>query len=289
MNRGVIAAPAIINIQGNGFTMERGLSPQEISYYALYWDKVVVPTNNLVHVGLPEEDILIDSGVIERPRVQFQGAFHGAEIGQAFAISQYETAKNLIETDRSTEWVIHQIGRQIHIPQKYAELKNSLRFELVNLLPVPNAATPIIDILEFKERRSDELNALHNAIEEVYIEALRCPDLGLGESRAIRDLKAQIGNLDEVTRERWNLISKYDFSVEFNLDGGSFMQGIASGAVIDFFANSHDLPVVAVLGGLASLIRLKASRGSSFKPADNSNKLSFLSYAHSAGIIQNDR
>ncbi|MCK5424594.1 MAG: hypothetical protein KAI89_04410, partial [Emcibacter sp.] len=109
------------------------------------------------------------------------------------------------------------------------------------------------------------------------------------ESRAIRDLKAQIGNLDEVTRERWNLISKYDFSVEFNLDGGSFMQGIASGAVIDFFANSHDLPVVAVLGGLASLIRLKASRGSSFKPAENSNKLSFLSYAHSAGIIQNDR
>ncbi len=75
MSRGVIAAPAIINIQGDGFTMERALSPQEIRYYALYWDRVVIPGNNLVYIGLPDEELLIESGVIERPRVGFKVLF----------------------------------------------------------------------------------------------------------------------------------------------------------------------------------------------------------------------
>jgi hypothetical protein len=58
MTRRIIAAPAIISIHGNGFTIERGLSPQEIRYYALYWDRVVIPGNNIVYVGLPLDIIV---------------------------------------------------------------------------------------------------------------------------------------------------------------------------------------------------------------------------------------
>lgn len=39
MTRGVIAAPAIISIHGDGFTMERGLSPQEIRWLSGWIDK----------------------------------------------------------------------------------------------------------------------------------------------------------------------------------------------------------------------------------------------------------
>ena len=104
MSRGVIAAPAIINIHGDGFTMERGLSPQELRYYLLYWDKVVIPGTNLVYVRLPEEDILIESGVIERPRVGFKGSISGADLGHSFAVAQSLVAKKLMEEDRSIDW-----------------------------------------------------------------------------------------------------------------------------------------------------------------------------------------
>lgn len=285
MTRGVIAAPAIISIHGNGFTMERGLSPQEIRYYALYWDKVVIPGSNLVYVGLPEEEILIQSGVIERPRVGFQGSFGGADIGNSFAVAQSAIAKKLMEEEKSTDWVLHQIGNKLSIPKEYIEQKNSLRFELVNLLPVPDGATPIADILEFKERRKTEFNALHECIELAYIEALKCPDPDLGVSRAIRELKKSIENLDAVSNEKWERTSKFDFATEFNLDGGKIVNGIASGAAFDFFTNAFTLPVGSIIGGVASIFKFKAGYSSSFKPAANNSKLAFLSHANNERII----
>lgn len=286
MNRGVIAAPAIIDIRGNGFTMERGLSSQEVRYYALYWDRVVIPGTNLVYVGLPEEDVLIETGVIERPRVGFQGSIGGADIGHSFAVAQSLVAKKLMEEDRSVDWVLHQIGNKLNLPSEYTESTNSLRFDLVNLLPVPSGSTPIVDILEFKHRRADELNSLHDAIDTAYIEALKCPDTNLGASRAIRELTNSIENLEAVSSEKWGRTSKFDFSVQFNLDGGKIAQGIASGAVFDFFTNLFVLPVGSIVGGMASILRLKASYGSSFKPAANNSILAFLSHAHKERIIE---
>lgn len=286
MTRGVIAAPAIISIHGDGFTMERGLSPQEIRYYALYWDKVVIPSSNLVYVGLPEEEILIQSGVIERPRVGFQGSFGGADIGNSFAVAQSAVAKKLMEEEKSTDWVLHQIGNKLSIPKEYIEQKNSLRFELVNLLPVPDGATPIADILEFKERRKTEFNALHECIELSYIEALKCPDPDLGVSRAIRALKESIENLDAVSSEKWERTSKFDFATEFNLDGGKIVNGIASGAAFDFFTNAFTLPIGSIIGGVASIFKFKAGYSSSFKPAANNSKLAFLSHANNERIIE---
>lgn len=286
MTRGVVATPAIINIHGNGFTMERGLSPQEIRYYALYWDKVVIPSNNLVHVGLPEENILIDSGVIERPQVGFEGSFGGADLGHSFAMAQSVVARKLMAEEISTDWVLHQIGNKLLIPKKFIEPKNSLRFELINSLPVPGGATPIADILEFKERRKTELNALHESIELAYIEALRCPDPAFGTSKAIRDLKDCIDNLESVSKEKWERTSKFDFATEFNLDGGKIVNGIASGAAFDFFTNAFTLPVGSIIGGIASVFKLKASYSSSFKPASNNSKLAFLSHAHHERILE---
>ncbi len=59
MDRGVIASPGIITPLSQGFRMERSISPEELRYYVMYWDKVVIPRNNLVYIGVPEEEDLI--------------------------------------------------------------------------------------------------------------------------------------------------------------------------------------------------------------------------------------
>jgi hypothetical protein len=163
----------IIHAQGEGFTLERSLSPEELRYYALHWDKVVIPASNLVYIGIPEEEVLIQTGVIPRPRVQFRGSFSGAEVARTFAIAQSEVAKKLIAEEKATDWVIHQFGPYLTLPTEFATELRTLKFELVDLLPVPTADVPIPDILEFKQRRRDELSNLHKCLDDAYLEALR--------------------------------------------------------------------------------------------------------------------
>jgi len=241
MKRGVIASPALIKTKGTGFTIERTLSPQEIRYYFLYWDRVIIPGTNLVYIGIPDEDILIETGVIERPKVQFQGSFSGKDTANSFATAQSLVAEKLIQEDKSIDWVIHQIGSHLNIPNDYTKKMSSLRIDLIDTLPVPNGDVPIADILEFKNRRSDEFNQLHNSIDELYLEALNCLDQDLGNKKALENLKTSIKNLETVSNEKWNRTSKFNLTAEFNLDGGKLAQGLGGGAAFDFFTTAMTL------------------------------------------------
>ena len=53
MKRGIIAAPGVLNSWSGGFELERMLDLDEMRYYALYWDEVVIPNNNIISLGLP--------------------------------------------------------------------------------------------------------------------------------------------------------------------------------------------------------------------------------------------
>lgn len=285
MQRGVIASPAIISIHGDGFTMERSISAEELRYYAMYWDKVVIPGSNLVYVGIPEEDVLIETGVIERPRVGFSGAWGGADIGHSFALAQAAVAKKLIEEDKATDWVIHQIGTTLSLPSEFLEKRNTLRLDLINLLPVPSGDVPIVDVLEFKQRRADELNSLHLRLEHAYLEALKSPDQDLAGKLAIRELQEAIRDLQTVTSEKWQRTSKFDFSIELNLDGSRIAQGVAAGAAFDFFSTGLAIPIGSIIGGVASVFKLKANHGSTFIPAAKLDKLAYLSHAQTERLL----
>lgn len=285
MQRGVIASPAIISIHGDGFTMERSISAEEVRYYALYWDKIVIPGSNLVYVGIPEEDVLIETGVIDRPRVGFSGSWGGADLGHSFALAQSAVAKKLIEEDKATDWVIHQIGTTLSLPSEFLERRNTLRLDLINLLPVPSGDVPIVEVLEFKHRRADELISLHLKLELAYLEALKSPDQDLAAKLAIRELDEAIRDLQSVTSEKWQRTSKFDFSVELNLDGSRLSQGVAAGAAFDFFTNGFAIPVGAIIGGVASVFKLKASHSSAFIPAAKKEKLAYLSHARTEHLL----
>src|SRR5436190_9929012 len=115
MDRGVIAAPGIIRPIAQGFVMERPLSQEELRYYVLYWDKVVIPGNNLVYIGIPEEEALIASGAISRPRVAFSGSYHGDQLTYALLSCQSLVAAKLVKESNS-DWVMHQIGDSVVVP-----------------------------------------------------------------------------------------------------------------------------------------------------------------------------
>ena len=212
MNRGVIAAPAIIKPLRDGFVMERSISKEELRYYILYWDKVVIPGNNLVYIEVPEEKELIACESISRPRIQFQGSFRGDQVTGALLACQSIVAEKLVR-DKTVDWVIHQIGDSLALPSDFASQQDTIRVALANALPVPDGEVPIHEILEFKQRYKDELIELHKSIDELYFEVLNSPDKGLATKKVLSRFQSSIQNLDRTSHESGTTL-QYDRRVE---------------------------------------------------------------------------
>ena len=88
-----------------------------------------------------------------------------------------------------------------------------------------------------------------------------------------------------VSAERWQRTSKVDFSMELNLDGSRLSQGIATGGIFDFFTNCFAIPIGSIIGGVASILKFKASYSSAFIPAAKQQKLAYLSHAGNERIL----
>lgn len=284
MERGIIAAPGIIKPFQGGFTMERSISKEEIRYYILYWDKVVIPGNNLFYIGIPEEEDLIACNAISRPRVSFQGSFQGDQITGAILACQSLVSKKLVH-DKSVDWVIHQIGQALVLPSDFASKQETIRVALTSVLPVPDEQVSIQKILEFKQKRSDELVELHNSIDELYFEILNSPNQDLATKKAVSRFQSAIHNIDQITNENFKKTRKYDLSAELNLSGKDIICGASAGALIDFFSNGFTIPIATLLGAIIPMIKIVAKASYTFEPARENTKLSYISSASKEKLI----
>lgn len=285
MDRGIIAAPGIIKPIDRGFVMERSISAQKLRYYVMYWDKVVIPGNNLVYISVPEESDLIASGAISRPRVEFRGSFSGDQVTYAILSCQSIVAEKLVR-EEDTDWVVHQIGGQFVVPKIFSEDKTIIRVALAGALPVPAGDTPIADIVDFKERRRDELKELRDALDEMYQEILRTPDRDLATKKALSRLQESISRIDQSVVERFARSRKFDLSVHLNLSGKDFTLGASAGALVDFYGTGFTLPIATIAGAVLSLLRIDASAERTFKPAEEKSKLAYLSCASKERLIE---
>jgi len=285
MDKGIIAAPARVHGNGASFRSEGGLTSQELRYFLMYWDKVVIPTTSLVHLRLPEEDEFLATGVISRPRVPFSGTFNGELMAQAQVLAQTAVARGLIENDKSTDWVLHQIGDEIIIPNSESIQQQTIRVALNNSLPVPDESVFIPDILEFKERRSDELLQLHQTLDHFYLEVLASPDPSLTSKATVSELSQSIANLNTVANEKWKTTSKFDIAAELNINGKDIISTAAAGAVFDFYTNLFTVPIGTVVGAAASVIKIKCKTSKSFEPSKEKNVLSYLAKAHEEHLL----
>lgn len=284
MERGIIAAPSIIEPLPEGFVIVRDISPEELRYYILYWDKVVIPSNNLVQMGVPEEVELLRSGAIERPKVVFQGSFSGNDTTDAILSCQSIVASELVKK-KDIDWVIHQIGKKTVFPESFSANKQVVRVQLINSLPVPDGSTPIDDILEFKEKRKSELTTLHETLDAIYFDILNSPDIDLSTKKSISNFQQSLFDLEKVSKEQFKKSRKYDFSVDLSINGKDIAIGAASGAVLDFYANPLNIPIATVVGSLASILKVCAKASKTFEPAQENSKLAYLSNAREENII----
>lgn len=288
MKRGIIATPnKLKRIDEKSVTFSSNLTIQDLNYQILYWDKLVFPTNNMIHLGIPNEDLLIRENILTRPRVIFPSWSTNIEDGSfdLFIRSQSVVANELIKNDKNFDWTLHQIGDEIIIGAENKTEFNSIKVQLLQALPVPNEKTPIEDILRFKEQRADEFAALHKTLDNLYLEILKSPDKSLQTKISVQELTEAIRNLNSVSSEKFALTSKYNLTTELNVNVKNMLTGIASGAAFGFYANLQILPLTSILGGLMSLINIKLNKTTSVEEAKNKLKLNYLSDAKKQNIV----
>lgn len=287
MKRGVVfTVQELLKINGGkGFKTGRGISPEELNYLLLYWDRLVSPTNNFIHIGLENEDELINCGVLVRPRFVQQGYMDGERMTDFHARTHAEALMIMRKDEREVDWRMHFFNEQVSIPQEVAQQKEVIRFELANLLPVPPKETPLQEILEFKERRSDELQTLHGYLDELYAEVLSSGDFNLQRAKALSGLRSSLEDLNKVNNQVWRSPLKFNLSSSFEFDMNQLVSGgLTAYAALNSPRPLEALSVGAVVTVLAGFIKIKPQLQSVLK-GDN-QQLAYLTSATKEGIVK---
>jgi hypothetical protein len=283
MKRGIIASPAKMQRQTfNDVTVSSNITIQDLYYYILYYDKVVLPTNGMIHYGIPHEDMLISENIVSRPRVNFHSWSTSSQVN-LFLESQKIVANDLIKNEKDVDWILHQIGEELILGDRNVKEFNSLKVEINECLPVPTKETSVEDIIDFKRRRQSELDELHETLDLFYFEIINSSDKDFQSKKSLSKLKKALTNVNQVSNEKFSHSSKYNLVTELNF--GSLITGLTSGATLGFMTNPQIIPLTSIIGAALSFISIKANKTISVEEAKEKLKLSYLASAKKDKII----
>ena len=279
MERGIIATPVIVNSRNNKeFSLEVGMSPEKLRYYLMYWDDIVIPTNNLMHFGIENEELLIEQKLIRRPSVRLNQV--GGDGGRSLLEAQAVVAEALMGMEPG-KWVFMQDGDRLHLADDHSELRNNISLDIANIMPVPPGSTPIEDILEFKLQRKDQLGELWHHLDELCLQVQKEPDRALAQSIAVHDFGKSIEASMRVTKERWRGFHLTNFKASVSLDYKNIMTGGAAEYLSNTIPAFDALPqgIAALFGVAISTLKISGdiSRTPRVPKTQEQLKLSYLS------------
>lgn len=290
MKRCAVSMPVeIIPYDGSsGLKTGSRVSEIDLNYFAMYWDELYIPDNNMVSFGLPNQQKLMDTGFLKRPMYAPSSISGMQEVNRFLGSIQGELVKTLRGNHRDTDFVIHNIGDDGLETEKIdSEKIRTVRIELMNALPVPEIGTDIERILNFKLKRRDELEGLHLLIEELYDEVAKSGDLNLAKAKSFSRLRVAIEALNKTALEKF--FSARSFSISFDNEfslGDAWSAFQFSGAA--YSASNGNLGGTLLQLGSALVPQLMSKVKVSQKSVKKGDykKLKYLSKASSAGVIK---
>ena len=212
------------------------LDPILIRTSLLYWDRIDIPDNDLIAVGLPTElDILTQERILSRKlvpilhgsnfnhllRIGGNGSLsakgfviNGQEVDMVDLLNQVPVkAFNELMREQDTLWSYVQNSPTVASPSSSGR---SLLFEIHNALPVPDSDVPIEKILDFKLKRQSDLLALRQEIDESYQMINNATDIDHAKSMAFTRLSAILSDLEKIAKE--TLASKLKRSLRYEIN-----------------------------------------------------------------------
>lgn len=199
----IIPSGVIISDSENSSQIGGGIDPALIRNWVMFWDEFICPDNNFISTGLPPElDYLQQQNLLTRNRVPFSGGISSGDFGKLFLAAQEVTymQKNAEEPGK---WSIAQSEGIIKGQSCAQDTSACLVFELINSIQLPDRATPINEILEFKEKRRDELSAFHSYLEDIYFRISESKDIPRSKTHELAKLESAISDYNNTVQEKF--------------------------------------------------------------------------------------
>lgn len=249
----IISSP--IELNGKSIHVEQGhLDTQELRSSLLYWDRLVIPTTNVIFIeGGKDEAYLESCGILRRKEIYLHG--HGSDIlisAQAITLQQ-------LESETPGMWSLGGGKNSLLIRGNMATQNSGSLLQLFNALPVPKEDTPLAEILEFKRKRRPELLALREYIEQLSMEISSSADSvdSLNEKLGLLDVACS--DLLRTTREYQLPFYLSNLNASLNFDYKNLAVAAstwASTEVLGLSLTSKTLATIAATAG--SMISLKS-------------------------------
>lgn len=243
-----------------GIVLKHNMNDASIRRYAIYWDKIDLPSTNLFSSGLTkDEQFLEKAGVLTRTNVLFQdNTFDLTPIGEGKAEAPNYARKcraipfiafEIHEKAESGTWSVAQEGRTLAVPKEYAVHQRAIEVELCNALPEPDSNVPLEKVLEFKMKRNSELSALRGELDDMYQSILASADFPRARVTAISRIEMAVSNVSRAMGESFLTRQMRSMKVEVGLKD-VVVTAAAGAATGEVLAKTFGLPLeVSVVGG----------------------------------------
>lgn len=279
LERGIVAPGGIMSIKGNSMHLARSYLPEDIFYYAMYWDKIAIPSSPAIHFGLPLENELRQLGILERPTMPLIGT---VDVARHVHWTFGEIAKQKLKEDKS-DWVIHHMsGDPIYLPE-HSTKKDVIRLKITNALPIPSAdgKFSLDDLLDFKFRRSSELEGLHTTMDK-FLKKLHSEELDVIQKTELIRFENAIQELDKTILERFKIYKKSDLEINLELTGAL---ALTIPAIVQDI-QSNKIPLTTIATSIISCLTLSKKYGVTFNQYNHGDfNLEYISSARSENIL----
>lgn len=203
--KGLIIPSGVIVTDSDGDSQIGGgnIDPALIRNWVMFWDEFICPDNNFISTGLSQDlGFLQEQGLLTRNIVPFSGGVSSGDFGKLFLAAQEITylQKNAEEPGK---WSMGQSEGIIKGQGASQGTEACLVFDLINSIQLPDRLVPINEILEFKEKRRDELSAFHSYLEEIYLRITASKDIPRSKTHELEKLEAAISEYNRTVQEKF--------------------------------------------------------------------------------------
>lgn len=254
--RGLVVSPPLV-IEGRSlFARSSNLDPQELRFALLFWDRLVWPSSRAIHFASgPDETFLEQVGILSRPDYTFYGdGAQGIVEGQIRAYLD-------LEGKEPGSWALAQGENALLLKEHLFEEGRGALIELHRAIPIPQHDVPLAEILEFRERRRDELLLLRAKLEALISTIEDAQDKDHELQRLILEVDQACSNLLALGKEWQFPVFLSNIKAAFNLSPLKTLAVVGAGWKLAEQYGLTAATATAAVAGAASTIEIKANFG----------------------------
>ncbi len=195
-HRGLVVSPPL-EINGTRLhARSSSIDSTELRFALLYWDMLVWPSSRAIHFASgPDEQFLEKTGVMSRPDYTFYG-----DAAQGIAKSQIQAFLDLDKSEPGA-WALAQGENSLLLKDDAFQKGNGGIIELHRAIPIPKGDVPLAEILEFKNRRNDELLNLRSHLDSLSNQIIDPNNLPTNLESKISEIDSACADLLHVGKE----------------------------------------------------------------------------------------